>query len=54
MWVANTTSNNVTKLRARDGANLGTFSVGSAPENLAFDGANMWVSNSASDTVSKL
>jgi DNA-binding beta-propeller fold protein YncE len=54
MWVANTTSNDVTKLRARDGANLGTFSVGSAPENVAFDGANIWVSNSASDTVSKL
>jgi DNA-binding beta-propeller fold protein YncE len=54
VWVANTLSNNVTKLRASDGANLGTFAVGTAPENLAFDGANIWVSNSASNALSKL
>ena len=28
IWVANTNSNNVTKLRASDGANLGTFPAG--------------------------
>jgi hypothetical protein len=44
----------VTKLRAGDGANLGAFAVGNAPGNVAFDGANIWVSNSASDTLSKL
>jgi DNA-binding beta-propeller fold protein YncE len=52
--VANNNGNNVSKLRASDGVNLGTFSVGSAPENVAFDGANIWVSNSVSNTVSKL
>jgi hypothetical protein len=50
--VANSNSNNVTKLRASDGANLGTFTVGNAPWGMAFDGGNIWVS--ASNTVTKL
>jgi DNA-binding beta-propeller fold protein YncE len=33
---------------------LGTFTVGSDIEGLAFDGANIWVANSGSNTVSKL
>jgi DNA-binding beta-propeller fold protein YncE len=43
----------VTKLRASDGANLGTFPVGTEPYGVAFDGANIWVANSISNTVSK-
>ena len=31
IWVANSGSNSVTELRASDGANLGTFSVGGGP-----------------------
>jgi hypothetical protein len=31
-----------------------TFRVGSAPFGLAFDGANIWVANGGSDTVTKL
>ena len=31
-----------------------TFSVGSGPEGLAFDGANMWVANWGSNTISVL
>jgi outer membrane lipoprotein-sorting protein len=54
MWVANFSSNTVTKLRASDGANLGTFAVGNAPWRIAFDGANMWVANSGSGSVTKL
>jgi DNA-binding beta-propeller fold protein YncE len=59
IWVSNNTSNNVTKLRASDGACVGgvpncTFSVGTQPASMAFDGANIWVSNSLSNTVSKL
>src|SRR5271165_3660461 len=54
IWVANAGSNNVTKLRAADGANLGTFSVASSPQGVAFDGANIWVANGADVTVSKL
>jgi len=31
-----------------------TFAVGANPNGIAFDGANIWVTNSASNTVSKL
>lgn len=54
IWVASSGSNNVTKLRASNGANLGIFPVGNGPQNMAFDGANVWVSNSAGNTVTKL
>src|ERR1700692_657932 len=47
IWVTNVGSNTVTKLRANDGAPLGTFSVGSGPGGVAFDGANIWVTNAA-------
>jgi hypothetical protein len=53
IWVTNVGSNTVTKLRASDGAALGTFSAGGSPVGVAFDGANIWVAN-ASDTVTKL
>lgn len=53
IWVSNSLSNNVTKLRANDGDVLGTFPVGSNPVGLAFDGANIWVANDNS-SVSKL
>jgi YVTN family beta-propeller protein len=54
IWVTNTGSNTVTKLRASDGTVLGTFGVGTNPSGLAFDGANIWVANHDSNTVSKL
>ena len=54
IWVANKSSDTVTKLRASDGTALGTFSVGSAPIRVAFDGASIWVANDDSDTVTKL
>ncbi len=43
----------VTKLRASDGANLGTFATGDYPCAIAFDGANIWVVNGGNDSVSK-
>jgi DNA-binding beta-propeller fold protein YncE len=43
----------VTKLRASDGVVLGTFAVGSSPGDVAFDGANIWVANYLSNSVSK-
>jgi DNA-binding beta-propeller fold protein YncE len=52
--VANFSSSNVTKLRAGDGVSLGTFSVGSIPIGIAFDGANIWVTNQGINSVSKL
>jgi hypothetical protein len=50
MWVANNHDNNVYKIRASDGALLGTFGVSiTSPQGLAFDGANIWVSNGSSN-----
>jgi len=56
IWVANGGSNTVTKLRASDGACVGTctFSVGASPTGVAFDGTNIWVANQDDDTVTKL
>ncbi|NUQ47215.1 MAG: hypothetical protein HUU22_14420, partial [Phycisphaerae bacterium] len=54
IWVTNSGSSNVTKLRASDGAYLGTFAVGSTPLGVAFDGANIWVANYFSNNVTKL
>jgi len=38
--VSNQNKNTVTKLQASDGTNLGTFSVGSMPSGLIYDGNN--------------
>jgi hypothetical protein len=35
----------VTKLRASNGAFLGTYPVGLRPDMVAFDGSNVWVTN---------
>ena len=43
IWVSEYFSSRVTKLRASDGTNLGTFPVGPWPWGIAFDGANIWV-----------
>src|ERR1700730_19436086 len=40
IWVTNNGSRNVTKIRASDATVLGTFTVGSGPFGVAFDGAN--------------
>jgi DNA-binding beta-propeller fold protein YncE len=54
LWIANSGSNNVTRLRASDGALLGTYPVGGEPRGLAFDGGHIWVTNYATDSVTKL
>jgi DNA-binding beta-propeller fold protein YncE len=58
IWVANNGSNNVMKLRASDGAVLGTYAVGRGPFGVALAptgaGVIVWVANFGSDTVSKL
>ena len=53
IWVVNAGSNNVTKLRASDGAVRGTYNVGLNPRGAVFDGANIWVVNYDSGTVTK-
>ena len=58
IWVSNNSSNSVTKLRASDAMDLGTFRTGSYPVGIAFDGANIWVANygfnGSGSTVTKL
>ncbi|MBA3960612.1 MAG: hypothetical protein H0X40_01755 [Chthoniobacterales bacterium] len=55
IWVAGyAVGNAVFKLRVSDGAVLGTYGVGRQPYQLAFDGANIWVTNILDNTVSKL
>src|SRR5678815_2049405 len=54
IWVANNSGNSVSRLRACDGASLGTFAVGTFPEGVAFDGACIWVTNFGSDNVTRL
>ena len=54
MWITNYGTTTVDKLRASDGALLGTYTVGSEPSAILFDGANIWVTNTASKNVSKL
>jgi hypothetical protein len=44
MWIVN--QSDLTKLRASDGTNLGTFTFGGeSAQGIAFDGANIWVNN---------
>jgi len=45
--------NTVSKLRASDGATLGTLVTGANPEGLVFDGVNVWSMNSGDNSVSK-
>jgi DNA-binding beta-propeller fold protein YncE len=54
IWVSNRFNNTVTELRASDGSNRGTVSVGGQPIGITFDGADVWVTNSGSNTASKL
>ena len=54
VWIANQNSNNVTELRASDGATMGTFQVGAGPNGIAFDGSNLWVVNGGDNTLTKL
>jgi DNA-binding beta-propeller fold protein YncE len=54
MWVANYGDDSVTKLRASDGANLGTFAARENPIAIAYDGTYIWVVNNSTNRVTKL
>src|SRR5208282_5929591 len=54
IWVAIGSNNTVTKVRASDGAVLGTFVAGKDPRGVALDGDNIWVANLGDNTVRKL
>ena len=38
VWVTNTSTDNVTKIRASDNTILGNYAVGDGPTGIAFDG----------------
>lgn len=54
LWVTNSTSSNLTKLRASDGAVAGTYAAGTGSLGVAFDGANIWVSSFGENKVVKV
>ena len=54
IWVANSNSDNVTKLNASTGAVQGTYNVGDGPRGICFDGASIWAANRDSFNVTKL
>jgi hypothetical protein len=57
MWVAYTVNDYVTRLRASDRTELGTFAVGGLDHRsggVAFDGSSIWVTNADTDTVTKI
>jgi DNA-binding beta-propeller fold protein YncE len=54
IWVANMSGNSATRLRASDGAPMGTFTTGSAPEGIAFDGVFIWITNHSGSSASKM
>ncbi len=41
-------------MRASDGAVQGTYAVGTSPSQMAFDGANIWLSHTVGGLVTKL
>jgi len=56
IWVTSGNSTSVTKLRASDGANLGSFDVGSITVGATFDGTYVWLADwgYAANTVTKV
>ena len=55
VWVtSDIPGGSVVELRASDGSFAGSFSLGSYPVGAAFDGANIWVANSGSNTVTEI
>lgn len=54
IWIANTNSDRLSKLRASDGVLLDTILVGDAPLFPVYDGEHIWVTNSNAGTVSKV
>jgi YVTN family beta-propeller protein len=53
IWVANTSSNSVSKIDPSTNTVTATVTGLSNPLGVAFDGTNIWVANYGSGTVSK-
>jgi len=53
IWIANVGGNNLRKLKAADGTNLGSFAAGNGPIVLAFDGAYIWSASSFGGSITR-
>jgi DNA-binding beta-propeller fold protein YncE len=53
IWVALTGKNRLVRLRGQDGFVRDSQLVGHGPAGVAFDGTNVWVTNSGSHTISR-
>ena len=51
IWVCNSYSNTVSRLRASNVALMGTFPTGRNPRAAAFDGSKIWIANSGQNTL---
>jgi DNA-binding beta-propeller fold protein YncE len=51
IWVCNSYSNTVSRLRASNVLLMGTFSTGKSPRAAAFDGSKIWIANSGQNTL---
>ena len=54
IWVANSSSNNLSELEASTGSPVNTIATGFSPSGVAFDGASIWVADLGSNQVLKL
>jgi streptogramin lyase len=53
-WVTNSNSNDVTKIRPRDGKVLGIYPTGKVPTGIVFDGKSIWIANWVDGTLTNL
>jgi YVTN family beta-propeller protein len=51
IWTCNSCLNTVTRFDASSGAVLATYPTGDSPRAITFDGVNMWVANSGTNTL---
>jgi DNA-binding beta-propeller fold protein YncE len=54
IWVASFSSNYVTKILASNATIAAVLQAGTAPWGLAFDGKNMWMTNSSTGSLYRL
>ncbi len=51
IWVCNSGTNTVSRVRADNVALLGTYATGPNPRSVAFDGTKIWIANSGGNTL---
>ena len=54
IWVTNSESGDITRIRMNDSAHLGTYQARDRPLAIAFDGQYIWVADFNQDTVTRI